>query len=422
MAKLTRRQFLRSTLGTAAALTPTLLTTARAAPSWLMDAAQDAEASQRVLVVIQLAGGNDGLSTVTPWEDDLYYRGRATIGIPKHKLIRLDDHNGFHPNLSRLATRFEHGQVGIHQAVGYPDPNLSHFRSQDIWDSASTAGTLPATGWMGELNDQLGTRDAMAMIAVGRDSMPLALRAEQGVACVVPNLASYRIQNAPKGSSSAEADARARAIAALNGGAPMSGTGDERQRVTKAYTAATTSIAELGHVQGFETRNSFPDHKLGADLRLIARALGAGLPTRFFYVTHDGFDTHTDQVGMQGRLLGRLDGAVDAFLREMGAQGRLDEVLVMCVSEFGRRVEECGVGDTAGSDHGAANSMMFFGGKVNPGLHGPQPDLEHLDEDGNLAMRVDFRQAYTTVIRDWMGGDPEAILGPDFPALKVLAS
>ena len=166
----------------------------------------------------------------------------------------------------------------------------------------------------------------------------------------------------------------------------------------------------------------------------MARAIGAGLTTRFFYVTHPGFDTHTDQVGMQAELLDRMDSAVDAFLEELKNMGRADDVVVMCITDFGRRVEECGIGETAGSDHGAANSMMLFGHPVNAGLHGGQPDLENLDEIGNLVMRADFRQVYADIIQNWLGADPGAdtgadtgavlgtVLGADFQPVKVIAT
>ena len=307
----------------------------------------------------------------------------------------------------------------IQQAIGYPQPNLSHFRSTDIWETASTAGALPSTGWIGGLQDQLGAGedDAMAMLAVGRDSMPLALRAREHVACVVPNLASYRIQNAPPDAPGEERTARARAIAALN----ARGMAAQEERVTDAYSAATRSIEQLAFARSYEPTAPFPDSNLGAALRLVARGIGAGLPTRFYYVTHGGFDTHTDQVRTQNRLLARLDEALDALLADLEHQGRLDDVIVLCTSEFGRRVEECGLGDTAGSDHGAANSLMVFGSKVHAGLHGGQPDLENLDEIGNLVMRADFRQVFADVIQNWMGGDSRAILGDGFPPLKVIS-
>lgn len=418
MTHLDRRQFLGSaaSLLGVAGLCPVLLPGAALGRR----GAGGAEEAERILVILQLDGGNDGLSTVTPWDDDAYYRGRGAIGIPKRQLIRLDDLNGFHPSLSRLAARFERGQMCIQQAVGYPSPNLSHFRSTDIWETASTAGALPSTGWIGGLQDQLGGGgdDPMAMLAVGRDSMPLALRARQHVACVVPDLGSYRIQDAPADAPDEERTARARAIAALN----ARGARGRAARVTEAYSAATRSIEQLGLVRTYSPSARFPDSKLGAALQLVARGIGAGLPTRFYYVTHGGFDTHTDQVGMQGRLLAQLDEALDALLADLEHQRRLDDVLVLCTSEFGRRVEECGLGDTAGSDHGAANSLMLFGGKVAAGLHGGQPDLENLDETGNLVMKADFRQVYADIIQNWMDGDSRAILGDGFPPLKVIAS
>lgn len=401
---LDRRQFLGSSLGAFGLAT---------APSWMLRGAASAAPSDRILVVLQLAGGNDGLSTVTPKEDDRYYRARPTLAIPKRKLLPLDDLNGFHPSLNKLARHYAEGRVGIHQGVGYPNPNLSHFISQDIWDTASVTAPLPSTGWVGRLRDRApgAVEDPIPMVAVGRDRMPRALRAEDAVACVVPSLDDYRILSAPEDGGDDERARRLRAIARLQGG-------DES--LSDAWRAADASIAELRKVAPFRTKTPFPGSDLGRDLALTARMIGAGLATRLFYLTQGGYDTHTDQKPTQRKLLTQLDLALDAFLRELRAQGNLDRVLVLAITDFGRRVEESGVGDTVGTDHGAGNSIMAFGGRVNAGMHGGQPDLENLDENGNLVMHTDFRRLYADIVTRWMGGDAKEVLGLDFEPVPVV--
>jgi uncharacterized protein (DUF1501 family) len=238
--------------------------------------------------------------------------------------------------------------------------------------------------------------------------------AKGDVACAVPDLESYRFQ-AP--GRAAEARARRRALAELNRG----GASGALAEVTEAVAAAQLSIEQLQRLENVSNRVAYPRSKLGGDLALAARVLGSGMRTRFLYVTQDGYDTHVDQAHDQAELLRVLDAAIDAFLADLGALGQLERTLVMTVSEFGRRVEESGIGNEAGTDHGAASVSLLFGTALRGGVHGGQPELESLDENGNLVHRVDFRQLYATVIEDWMGGASAEVLGRPFEKLEVIA-
>lgn len=406
----TRRSFLGACAGGSAALT--------SAPAWLAGATRPALEKDRVLVIVQLRGGNDGLNTVIPREDALYYNARPDLAIPAKEALPLDDLHGFHPSLRAIARRYAEGQIGIQRGVGYKGTNLSHFRSMDIWDSASLDLPLPDRGWIGSWADEHQPEDAspLAMLALGRDVLPRAMRARDSLACAVPSIDGYAIRSAPEG---ADAEVVARRERLMRMMAPGTGSGPMAP-LSAAVRAARSSIEELARTRGGKAGVEYPGSKLARDLELAARVITEGIPTRFVYVTQDGYDTHANQPGPHRGLLTDLDRALDAFLGDLEAHGALDRVLVMTISEFGRRVAQNGVGQTSGSDHGAGSLQLFVGGTTRPGLHGPQDDLENLDENGNLIPKIDFRRSYATVIEDWFGGDSKLTLGASYEKLGVL--
>lgn len=408
--ELTRRRFLGACAGGAAALL--------AAPAWLSAAARTAAGRDRVLVLLQLRGGNDGLNTVVPKEDPLYHRARPDLRLNPTELHPLDDLHGFHPSLANLARRYAEGGVALVRGVGYEHTNLSHFRSQDIWDCASTALPLPPRGWLGAACDTWDGAGAspLVMLALGRDVLPRAMRAERALACAVPSVEAYRIEAAPAGAAPGLAQRRNELIDLMN-------PPQEAERLapfTAAVAAARASIDELAAAHGADAGASYPPGKLARDLQLAARVITSGLPTRFVYVTQDDYDTHGFQAGTHRQLLADLDGALDAFLADLAAHGALDRVLVMTISEFGRRVAQNGAGESAGTDHGAAGVQLFLGGGVRGGLYGPPDDLERLDEVGNLVPAIDFRRSYATALGPWLGADAEAALGGRYEPLQVL--
>lgn len=384
--------------------------------SWMPNGLRLSPNSDKIIVVLQLAGGNDGLATVTPKEDDIYYRSRPTISVRKQKLLPLDDLNGFHPALIRTARRFERGQVCIRQGIGYPDANLSHFRNRDVWDSGSTAANLPPTGWIGRANELHADQSGLALIASGTGLLPLALRDSQSSACVVNTLETYRIRSRNGEARLGIDHARLRAMASMQ---IDSGTGPLNE-LHQAWLAAQGSIKELRRADRYPLKRHFGAGELGVDLEAVASIIGTELGTRCFYVTQNGYDTHAGQPQSHRKHLDQLDKAVDQFLNEMERQGNLDRVLVLVISEFGRRVEESGIGDTAGTDHGAGNCLLAFGGQVHAGLHGGQPDLANLDENGNLRYHSDFRGVYANVLDDWLRVDSAQVLGETFDKVEIV--
>ena len=400
-----RRDFL---LGTAAAAGALAANPTRAAGSGAFRA-------DRRLVVVMLDGGNDGLNTLAPIEDDLYHRARPVLGLKKDAVERLDDLNGFHPALAKTAARFREGGVCILRGVGYPGPNLSHFRSRDIWETATLNPTSHPTGWMGRLVDEdLGEETVeTAMLSVGRVSTPLAMRAARNHACVVPNGQEFVVPSGSMATPVQELDALQRVQRILNGSDALVGG---------AVATATASSEAISAALKLEARTTYPDSRLARDLGIAARVIDAGLPTRCIRVEQMGYDHHANQAGSHAELLGTLDGALDAFVRDLAALGRLDSTLILVMSEFGRRVAENGIGATAGTDHGASNLVMLLGGDIRPGIHGGQPDLANLDENGNLNHAIDFRRVYADVVGGWFGLDVATVLGGEFAPAGVVSA
>jgi len=392
-----------------------------AAPAWLRGLERAARERDRVLVVVQLHGGNDGLNTVAPVADDLYHRARPHLGLGPKEGHPLDEHHRWHPGLARTARRFADGGVAVVQGVGYPSPNLSHFSSLDIWHSGTRRTPAPATGWMGRLADASHGADAserpaydpLTLLAIGPDVAPHALRAARGMPVAVPSLERSQIASAPADASAMEARARLNVLERLERASATRGASREA-RVAASARAARQVALDLASARDFEARVEWPKGRLARDLNLAARVIARGLPTRFFFVSQTGYDTHALQAAPHRALLAELDAALDAFLAELEARELGDRVLVMTISDFGRRVTENGTRQEAGTDHGAASIQMLLGAGIAPGLHGPPPDLGDLDEDGNLRHRVDFREVYAGVVARWLGADPEAVLDEPF--------
>lgn len=407
-----RREVLRAQLTLAGAA----LSSSAVLPGWLQAAAPKVHSSTgslRRLIVVELRGGNDALNTVIPIEDDAYYRARPTIAIPKEQALRLDDLRGLHPSLSALAHRYQSGQVAMISGVGMQNPNMSHFRSQDIWETARTSEPLPDRGWLGRFADvrSSASNAVIGMVAAGQDTIPLALAAYDNPTCAIPQLDGYRLELAPTPVDAREAEARERALLALLRSPDSSATEQELIRATETARAAVRQMEGARHQQ---TVGDYPSTRLGRDLKLVASTIAARIPATVFHVVQNGYDTHTSQVGTHAELLGTLDLGLDALMNDLESSGVLDDTLVMTTSEFGRRVAENGIGKSAGTDHGAASIMMLLGGKVRGGFHGDPIDLDSLDEDGNARASVDFREAYAAVLRDHLECDPALVLGEEY--------
>jgi uncharacterized protein (DUF1501 family) len=383
-------------------------------------AARAHDNGKNILIVIQLAGGNDGLSMVVPYTDARYYQLRPTMNIARRQALRLDDRLGWHPNLAGLKALYDRGKVAVVQGVGYPNPDFSHFRSTDIWESALPTGVID-TGWLGRyLDSALATNtNPLKAVSIG-PILPKAFYARHTSVPAVESLADFRFLAG--GRAPTEADRLSNAFQRISGvtaDIDDSGQSDYLTRVQLADAQAYRATIQMARVNGAApTAVPYPDSDLARQFRLVSQIIATNLGTRVFMVSQTGYDTHATEFSPfeYPRLMTELNGAVSAFYTDMTAQGRANEVLLMTFSEFGRRPLENGSG---GTDHGTAAPLLVIGGAVKGGLYGQTPSLANLD-NGNLRYTTDFRSVYSTVLARWMGADPTpAVLGT-FPALSFL--
>ena len=381
-----------------------------------------------ILVVLQLAGGNDGLNTVIPMGNDEYRKSRPTIGVPEASILKLDPQTGLHPSLSGLASAYQEGHLAVVQGVGYPNPNRSHFRSTEIWATAVDSNKSSNTGWIGRYFDNACSGcDASVGIAMA-SQMPQALTAS------VPKGVLYqggggggKKKNKKSGGAKAEADGSMMmeedddagraggSISMLNGPGNL-GKLSALDFLERTEMDAKVSQQEIAQASG-KAKNSvpYPGTRLGQNFAMVSRLIAGGMPTRIYYLSLGGFDTHTQQAGAHERLLKEMGDAVAAFLSDLKAQGNLGRVSLMTFSEFGRRVKENASG---GTDHGAAAPMFLAGGGIKSGLLGQMPSLAPQDLfDGDVRYNTDFRSVYATVLEKHLGVKSAGILRTQFPLL-----
>jgi len=349
--------------------------------------AAEARRDAPVLVVLELSGGNDGLNTVIPHGDAAYHKSRPTLRIEPGKVLKLDDRVGLHPSLKDLHRFWEAGNLAVVQGVGYPEPNRSHFRSMEIWQTG-TVGPAPPAGWLGRLGD---AHPRLELCHVGQGAMPLAVQGRQVAAQSLASVAAYRLE------AGAELPSRFKD----GSGEPL--LAEIRQR----YTATADLARRLESLRGGELASASAE-TLEGRLETILRLIEADTPYRVYYTAQDGFDTHAGQLYTHQRLLQSLGKALGGFLDGL-KPSKLDErVVVLVFSEFGRRLKENANG---GTDHGTAAPVLIAGRAVKGGLFGPHPNLADLDEAGDPRFAVDFRDLYATLIRRWLDVDPTPILG-----------
>jgi uncharacterized protein (DUF1501 family) len=391
----TRRDFLRaSSLISIAPVVPGFLArTARAATT---------EKDARVLVVVQLDGGNDGINTVIPFADEGYARNRKALRIASDRVLKLNDQVALHPSMRAAAELHESGRLAIVPGVGYPNPNRSHFESMAIWQSARLdPEDRNGPGWLGRgLDETPGTPGSS--LYVGAGAAPVALRGRRSQAAAMQGLDEMALE---------PATAAPRTLAA--GPADNDLMGFIRLATLDAYASADRLTALAG---GNSDSARYPGTGLAERLRLIARLLKGGHGARVYYTTQSGYDTHSMQLPAHADLLSELSGALKAFLDDLAAAGLADRVLVLGFSEFGRRLEENG---SEGTDHGTSGPVLFAGSGVRPGLTGVYPRLTE-PEDGDLKTLIDFRQVYATIMEGWLALPAAASLGGSFPPLPFL--
>jgi uncharacterized protein (DUF1501 family) len=364
-----------------------------------------------VLVVINFQGGNDGLNTVVPFGLPDYYRMRPSLAIPQGDVLRIDDTVGLNPVLAPFKKMYDSGAVAIVQGVGYPDPDHSHFRSTEIWQTAAPR-TYETTGWLGRYLDGAGLpKDNLFNAVALNNVLPEALVAKSTDVPAVDALRGYGLRS-DRSSSDREAFHEFVRDTTVPFQSPY------LSAVAEIEDHAQRGAEELPKlVADYKADVTYPATPLGRSLALAAQIIGSKLGTRVLYVQHGSFDTHVTQKATQDRLLGEFANAIAAFYGDLAAHGNDKRVMTMTFSEFGRRVAE---NASRGTDHGEAAPVFLIGGGVKGGLYGSHPDLGRLN-DGNLAFSTDFRSVYATVIQRWLGRPSEAIVGGTFPTLTAIA-
>jgi uncharacterized protein (DUF1501 family) len=419
---LSRRDFLKRS---------SLLALAPAVPGFLARTARAAvpQRDGRVLVVLELNGGNDGINTVVPFADEGYAKHRKTLRLSKDRLVKVADKVGLHPSLGNFGKLLEAGQLVVAQGVSYPNPSRSHFRSMATWHTARLdAEEHKRPGWLGRGLDAAG-KGASALL-VGAGPPPVAIRGRRSIASAIERPEDFSL--------AAGADPR-RALAPspptplprgergeegpspptpLPRGERGRGEGDDLAAfVQRSMLDAYATADRLARMAGDKDDVRYPQSGLASRLRLIARLLKAGLDTRVYHVLQSGYDTHSAQLFTHGNLLFELSAALKAFLDDLAAAKLAERVVVLLFSEFGRTVRENG---SAGTDHGTAGPVFLAGPAVKGGLVGTTPSLLDLDpEHGDLRRSLDFRQVYATVLEDWLGLPARETLGGAFERLPL---
>ncbi len=415
----TRREFLARGLG--------LIGIGTALPNFLVRAAAAGSATEPegpILVVLQMTGGNDGLSTVVPYAHDEYARARRALRISASEISKLDDEVGLHPNLKGLRKLYDQGALAVIQGVGYPNPNQSHFTSMDIWhtadvpDDSTGARWDKSYGWIGRYCDHAfrGDSDLKLAVAIGNSTAPRAISGKDhtGLSFQTPATFGFnRIPADPQGSAAFRAlRSIAPAASAANGSLDF---------VTQTASESNAAAAVVRELAGkYKSPTEYPGTPLAASLRMVAGLIAGGLNTRVYYVFQDGYDTHAGQRQRHDRLMADLDAAVTAFQKDLARQGNNNRVLTMTFSEFGRRAEENG---SQGTDHGMAGPMFLIGPRVRAGVHGRHPSLteDELVYGRDLKFQIDFRSVYATLLEKWLRTESRPVLGERFSLLDCVA-
>src|SRR5665647_202026 len=359
----------------------------------------------KVMVVLQFSGGNDGLNTVIPIRNDIYYKSRPKLGIQKDVALKLTDEAGINPALPFLKELFDEGSLGIMNNVGYPNPDRSHFRSMDIWQSASDSNQYITTGWLGRyLDAQCSGCDKPTQALEVDDVLSLALKGNniKGLALKDPK----RLYNT----------SHERYFKEINAAHEH-----EEAVVDYLYKTLSETLSSADYIYEQSRRHPssqlYPGTELGKNLKTISSLIMSDINTKVYYVSLGSFDTHVNQENQQKRLFTELNDAVSAFVKDLKNNNRFQDVTIMTFSEFGRRVAQNASG---GTDHGTANNMFFIGGGLKEkGLLNAMPDLNDLNQ-GDLKHTVDFKSVYATMLNKWLGADDKEILGKQYELMNFV--
>jgi uncharacterized protein (DUF1501 family) len=371
--------------------------------------------SERTLIVVQMAGGNDGLNTVIPFSDSLYHQMRPTLAIPDARVLPLDKRLGLHPNLAPLKQLWDAGHLSIIEGVGYPNQSLSHFQAMDIWQTLDLSGT-GSQGWLGKLVAGWVDQDGHPFKAM--DIGVQTAQALSSISAPVPTLASvnaYRVN--PDPADTDHGNARLQALMKLYNTYPRSSPYAALLDTTALNAQEGARELHNADVQ-YQPMVTYPTGPFASGLKILAEAIVQKLGVRVGYVTLGGFDTHANQQQTHDTLMKTLADGLSAFYTDLAKHGKADNVVIMTWSEFGRRVEENG---SLGTDHGTAAPMFVLGSPVNKGIFGEPPSLSNLDHTGNMKYTTDFRSVYATVLDRWLGASSSDVLGGSFGSQNFLS-
>ena len=384
---LKRRDFLKiSSLATASLLMPNFLKA--------MTLPEIIDKENRILIILQLSGGNDGLNTIIPTGNDIYFRERETIAVKD--ALRLTDDAGINPNLSFFKELFDSGELAVLNNVGYPNPDKSHFRSMDIWQSASKSDEFLETGWVGRyLDEACYNCDHPTQALEIDDMLSLALKGKEKKAFAFKD---------PKRLYQTSQEKYFKSLSDNHH--------HDHETVDYLYQTMGSTINNAGYIfeksKAKASTDSYPNTALGKDFKNIASLINSDINTKVYYLSVGSFDTHVNQNQRQAQLFTEINDAVKAFVQDLKFSGRFKDTLLMTFSEFGRRVAQ---NASKGTDHGTANQMFFVSGDLKKkGILNALPDLEKLN-DGDLIYTEDFRKVYATVLKNWLGADSNKILG-----------
>jgi uncharacterized protein (DUF1501 family) len=407
----TRRDFLTQGLGlvgVSSVLPNFLVHTALAAPR--------AEPGQRIMVILQLAGGHDAISALVPYGHAEYAKVRKATRIADNEVIKLNNELGLHPNLKGWKELLDQGAFAAIPGVGYPNPNYSHFTATDIWFAADPRGREAGYGWVGRACDASlqGEQASVPMIAIGTEKAPWALAGKQQAAVCFNNPETFRYRGDRNDPQRKDLFRK------------LSLTGEETPNpnlkwVTQMSITANEASEQVRRIASqYRPKVQYPNTDLGRKMQAIAGLIAGGLTTRVYWTSIGGFDTHRGQRQRHDTLMTQLNDAVFAFQSDLSQQNQAERVLTLTLSEFGRRVVENG---SEGTDHGAAAAMFLFGPKVKPGIHGQHPSLSDLQGGGGGSLKhtTDFRGVFGSVVEKWMGVPAESVLGQKVPLIDCIA-
>lgn len=400
--KQSRRNFLKnSALASAGLFVPYFLKAITSKNVHFLNEGSD----NKKLVIIQLSGGNDGLNTIIPYRNDIYYSMRPTLAVPASSVLQLNDELGLNPVMKSLTDLYNNGEFCIINNVGYPNPDRSHFRSMDIWQTASSSNEYLTTGWIGRYLDSDCSRCSNPHSAIElNDSLSLALKGENLNGIAFNNEKTLTLMRKSKKMITSDS---------------VGETSNSNLNYLYKTIVQTSNSAEYIYQKSkiYSTKADYPQNQFAKDLKLIAELIISDIDTSVFYVSLSGFDTHFGQKGKQERLLKTYSDAVASFTHDLKTNGKFEDTVIMTFSEFGRRVKQNG---SAGTDHGTANNLFIIGGKLNkPGVYNQSADLQSLDE-GDLIYRIDFRSVYSTLLSNWLNVDDKRILGDQFDKLNFI--